>query len=140
MHARILHHLFMVLSGDVIRGPLWLGAQAAAFPNNTAYVHAQVSSLLTTSFPNMRAPQIEARPSSLTFYRLWCSLDIRADIRAAMRAWEGCSLVPSTAAGDAAPRCRVLSEGWRGVAAPRPLQGVVLIRHCSAHPSARPYP
>ena len=63
MHARILHHLFMVLSGDVIRGPLWPGAQPAAFPNNTAFVHAQVSSLLTTSFPNMRAPQIEARPS-----------------------------------------------------------------------------
>ena len=61
MHTKILHHLFRIVSEDAIRAPLWdleaLGP--AAFPNNAAYVHQQVSQLLTTSFSNLRPQQVE---------------------------------------------------------------------------------
>ena len=61
MQARILHHLFRVVSTNVIKAPLWdVSARgASAFPSNTAYVQQQVSQLLSTSFPNMKPQQVE---------------------------------------------------------------------------------
>ena len=61
MHAKILHHLFQVVGGDVIKAPLWDAAALgpAAFPNNAAFVHQHVSQLLATSFPNLRPQQVE---------------------------------------------------------------------------------
>ncbi len=63
MHVKILHHLFGVVSGDVIKAPLWdVGALGpAAYPSNAAFVHAHVTQLLATSFPNMRPQQVEVR-------------------------------------------------------------------------------
>jgi exportin-1 len=62
MQSKILHHLFLVVSSDVIKAPLWdVAAQGpTAFPNNSTYVNQQVSQLLTTSFPNMQPRQVEA--------------------------------------------------------------------------------
>ena len=67
MHVKILHHLFGVVGGDVIKAPLWDVAALgpAAYPSNAVFVHHHVTQLLTTSFPNMRAQQVEVRrPSS----------------------------------------------------------------------------
>ena len=68
MHTKILHHLFRIVSEDAIRAPLWdveaLGP--AAFPNNAAYVHQQVSQLLTTSFSNLRPQQVEVSTCPLS--------------------------------------------------------------------------
>jgi len=63
MHVKILHHLFGVVSGDVIKAPLWdVGALGpGAYPSNAAFVHAHVTQLLATSFPNMRPQQVEVR-------------------------------------------------------------------------------
>jgi len=64
MQTKILHHLFLVVSSDVIKAPLWdVAAQGpTAFPNNSTYVNQQVSQLLTTSFPNMQPRQVEVIP------------------------------------------------------------------------------
>lgn len=61
MHARILHHLFGIAGADVIRAPLWDSAAqgASAYTSNAAFVHEYVTSLLTTSFPNMRPQQVQ---------------------------------------------------------------------------------
>lgn len=61
MHTKILHHLFRIVSEDAIKAPLWDTAALGptAFPNNAAYVHQQVSQLLTTSFSNLRPQQVE---------------------------------------------------------------------------------
>lgn len=61
MHTKILHHLFLIISTDVIKAPLWDVASLGptAFPNNAAFVHQHVSQLLTTSFPNLRPQQVE---------------------------------------------------------------------------------
>ena len=72
MHVKILHHLFGVVSGDVIKAPLWDVAALgpAAYPSNAVFVHHHVTQLLTTSFPNMRAPQVEVRrPCSASSHR-----------------------------------------------------------------------
>lgn len=63
MHVKILHHLFGVVGGDVIKAPLWDVAALgpAAYPSNAVFVHHHVTQLLTTSFPNMRAQQVEVR-------------------------------------------------------------------------------
>ena len=70
MHVKILHHLFGVVGSDVIKAPLWDVAALgpAAYPSNAVFVHHHVTQLLTTSFPNMRAPQVEVRlaPRSLS--------------------------------------------------------------------------
>ena len=61
MHTKILHHLFRIASEDAIKAPLWDTAALgpSAFPNNAAFVHQQVSQLLTTSFSNLRPQQVE---------------------------------------------------------------------------------
>jgi hypothetical protein len=61
MHTKILHHLFQIISTDVIKAPLWDVAALGptAFPNNAAFVHQHVSQLLATSFPNLRPQQVE---------------------------------------------------------------------------------
>ena len=72
MHVKILHHLFGVVSGDVIKAPLWDVAALgpAAYPSNAVFVHHHVTQLLTTSFPNMRAPQVEVcRPPLSRLFR-----------------------------------------------------------------------
>lgn len=61
MHTKILHHLFRIVSEDAIKAPLY---DREALPpgsstNNAAYVHQQVSQLLTTSFSNLRPQQVE---------------------------------------------------------------------------------
>lgn len=63
MHTKILHHLFRIVSEDAIKAPLWDTAALGptACPNNAAYVHQQVSQLLTTSFSNLRPQQVEVR-------------------------------------------------------------------------------
>lgn len=63
MHVKILHHLFGVVSSEVIKAPLWDVAALgpAAYPSNAVFVHHHVTQLLTTSFPNMRAQQVEVR-------------------------------------------------------------------------------
>ncbi|KAK9840628.1 hypothetical protein WJX81_005548 [Elliptochloris bilobata] len=62
MHVKILHHLFGVVGSDVIKAPLWDVAALgpAAYPSNAVFVHHHVTQLLSTSFPNMRAQQVEA--------------------------------------------------------------------------------
>ena len=67
MHVKILHHLFGVVSSDVIKAPLWDVAALgpAAYPSNAVFVHHHVTQLLTTSFPNMRAQQVEVRRALL---------------------------------------------------------------------------
>ena len=66
LHTRILHHLFTIVSSGVIKAPLW-DAEAKginAYPSNAAFVQEFVSSLLATSFPNMRPQQIHVRQAS----------------------------------------------------------------------------
>ena len=66
LHTRILHHLFTIVSSGVIKAPLW-DAEAKgmnAYPSNAAFVQEFVSSLLATSFPNLRAQQIHVRQAS----------------------------------------------------------------------------
>jgi hypothetical protein len=67
MHAKILHHMFGILGTDVIKAPLWDTAAMpiSAFPSNAAFVHTHVSKLLTVSFPNMQASQVEVCPPRL---------------------------------------------------------------------------
>ena len=87
LHARLLHHLFGLARPAAEGGlpePLWEGAGAAAaaeaggssggassvgavdpltgapWASNAAFVAASVSSLLSTSFPNLRPTQVEA--------------------------------------------------------------------------------
>ena len=87
LHARILHHLFGLARPAAEGGlpaPLWEGAGAAAaeanggaaaapttvgavdpangapWASNADFVAASVSSLLSTSFPNLRPTQVEA--------------------------------------------------------------------------------
>lgn len=63
LQARILHHLFGVAASDAIRAPLWdvnsTGGGTNAYPNNVAFVHAQLTLLLQSSFPNLRQQQVE---------------------------------------------------------------------------------
>ena len=63
LQARILHHLFGLASSEAIRGPLWDVATTqgglSAYPNNAAFVHAQLTLLLQSSFPNLRPQQVE---------------------------------------------------------------------------------
>ena len=65
LQARILHHLFGMANNDAIRAPLWDVASTSggvgAYPNNSAFVHSQLSLLLQSSFPNLRPQQIEVR-------------------------------------------------------------------------------
>ena len=70
MQSKILHHLFLVVSSDVIKAPLWdVAAQGpTAYPNNSTYVNQQVSRLLTESFPNMQPRQVEVRFSHLLIF------------------------------------------------------------------------
>ena len=46
-----------------MKAPLWDVAAlgAAAYPSNAAYVQQYVTNLLTTSFPNLRPQQVQAR-------------------------------------------------------------------------------
>lgn len=63
LQTRILHHLFAVAQGDVIKAPLWdvsAPGGAAAYPSNAAYVQQYVTNLLATSFPNLRPQQVQA--------------------------------------------------------------------------------
>ena len=75
MHVKILHHLFGVVGGDVIKAPLWDVAALgpAAYPSNAVFVHHHVTQLLTTSFPNMRAQQVEVRPPPIRTLFSWVS-------------------------------------------------------------------
>lgn len=65
LQARILNHLFRLASSEAIRAPLWdvnsTSGGVGAYPNNAAFVHAQLALLLQTSFPNLRPQQIEVR-------------------------------------------------------------------------------
>lgn len=71
LHARILHHLFLiVIQGDVIRAPLW-DVQAKgpnAYPNNALYAREAVTELLCKSFPNMQKQQVEVRRMHSIFF------------------------------------------------------------------------
>ena len=71
MHVKILHHLFGIVGGDAIKAPLWDVAALGptAFPNNNAFVHSHVSTLLTTSFPNMLPQQVEVSHPAWTLQR-----------------------------------------------------------------------
>ncbi|KAK9862358.1 hypothetical protein WJX84_007629 [Apatococcus fuscideae] len=62
IQARILHHLFSIVSSGAIKAPLWdLSKQdASAYPNNVVWAREQISHLLTESFPNLRQHQVEA--------------------------------------------------------------------------------
>ncbi|KAK9807779.1 hypothetical protein WJX72_008954 [[Myrmecia] bisecta] len=62
MHARILHHLFNIVGTGVIKAPLWDVAARGptAYASNAIFVHEHVTTLLTTSFPNMRPHQVQA--------------------------------------------------------------------------------
>eukprot|EP00887_Chlorella_sp_A99_P002494 scaffold10.g2494.t1 len=58
LQARILHHLFSVVKGDAIKAPIWDAAQGpAAYASNAAWCQSYVTSLLSTSFPNLRPQQ-----------------------------------------------------------------------------------
>lgn len=61
MHAKILHHLFEVVKGSVIKAPLWDVATLglAGYPSNAVFVHEYVTKLLSSSFPNMRPAQVQ---------------------------------------------------------------------------------
>ncbi|KAG1655478.1 hypothetical protein FOA52_008673 [Chlamydomonas sp. UWO 241] len=61
-HARILHHLFGVVSPAVIKAPLWdVAAKGpSAYASNEAFVREYVTNLLTTSFPNLSVNQVSA--------------------------------------------------------------------------------
>lgn len=60
-HCKILHLLCDVVQGPVLQGPLWdVAAKGpAAYPNNLAYVSEFVTTLLATSFPNLRPQQVQ---------------------------------------------------------------------------------
>lgn len=61
LHSRILHHLFSLLQGDALKGPLWDAAEhPQGFADNRAFVQSYVTQLLSTSFPNLRASQVQA--------------------------------------------------------------------------------
>lgn len=68
MHARILHHLFGIAGTDVIKAPLWNPATQTA-TSNAAFVHEYVTSLLTSSFPNMRPQQVQACVAGMFDYK-----------------------------------------------------------------------
>lgn len=58
-----MHHLFEIIqTPDVIKQPLWDAASVgpAAFPDNASYVREQLITLLSTSFPNLTAAQVQA--------------------------------------------------------------------------------
>ncbi|KAK9798116.1 hypothetical protein WJX73_000475 [Symbiochloris irregularis] len=63
LQARILHHLFGLVSSEAIQAPLWdvqnTPGGMGAYPNNHAYVQTELAKLLQTSFPNLRPQQIE---------------------------------------------------------------------------------
>ena len=61
IQARILHHLFSIVSSGAIKAPLWdLAKQdASAYRNNVVWARERVTLLLTESFPNLRPHQVE---------------------------------------------------------------------------------
>ena len=65
IQARILHHLFSIVSSGAIKAPLWdLSKQdASAYPNNVLWAREQITRLLTESFPNLRPHQVEVSGS-----------------------------------------------------------------------------
>lgn len=60
LHARILHHLFSVVSPTIIKAPLWdIAAKGpTAYPSNEAFVREYVANLLASSFPNLTQQQV----------------------------------------------------------------------------------
>ncbi|KAL6772266.1 XPO1 [Auxenochlorella protothecoides x Auxenochlorella symbiontica] len=60
LQARILHHLFCIVGTEVIKGPLWDASQPGNFSSNPEFVQHYVTNLLSTSFPNLRATQVQA--------------------------------------------------------------------------------
>lgn len=63
LQARILHHLFGLVSSEAIQAPLWdvqnVAGGMSAYPNNHAFVQTELAKLLQTSFPNLRPQQIQ---------------------------------------------------------------------------------
>lgn len=63
LHAHILHHLFNVVEfPNVITAPLWDVAIKGPnfYPSNAAFVRDHVTTMLSTSFPNLTQPQVVA--------------------------------------------------------------------------------
>jgi hypothetical protein len=75
-----------------LRAPVWTllcghliaastAAGPTAYPNNAAFVHEFVTNLLTTSFPNMRPQQVQAR------FLPWCFVNIHVGHVELARCW-----------------------------------------------------
>ncbi|GAX79005.1 hypothetical protein CEUSTIGMA_g6445.t1 [Chlamydomonas eustigma] len=67
LHARILHHLFYVVSPQVVKAPLWdVAAKGpSAYASNEVFVREYVTNLLATSFPNLTQQQVVACVSGM---------------------------------------------------------------------------